>query len=70
VNDPILEEFFSHAQKFAGLNLSVEEVASFIREAKENLALISALGGVSLSENDEPNSYLNLLSSFEKSKKK
>jgi len=56
-----LEEFLASVQKLAGLDLSKDELNVFLQGAKENYKVLIGLDGVSSLDEDEPNSYLNLL---------
>jgi hypothetical protein len=56
-----LEKFLESVQKLANLNLSEDELDVFLRGAKENDEVLKKINDVSSLNEDEPNSYLNLL---------
>jgi len=65
-----LEEFLASVQKLAGLDLSKDELNVFLQGAKENYKVLIGLDDVSSLDEDEPNSYLNLLALRSKRKLK
>jgi hypothetical protein len=63
-----LEQFLLSVQKLAKLEFSKEELDLFLQNGKENYEFLIGLEDVSSPDDDEPNSYLNLLASRAKRK--
>jgi hypothetical protein len=65
-----LKEFLVSIQKLSGLSLSKDELDVFLQGAKENYRVLIGLEDVLALDEDEPNSYLNLIALRSKRKLK